>query len=339
MITIRRRRNSIIRRTNHNNKNNHHIKNNDKKKKKRKNHQTQYHKNSLEKRGNIFRIGEGTEEFAAGMRQALLKEWNKFLTLRAVKLISEEEAQAFIAEGGKCIPLQWIVTDKNEHIRRPSGPGVEPLYKARLVARGDLEKGYSRTDSPTADQEALFIVCSVASSHRLPIRSGDVENAYFQGEKSTRTLLRSQTRGRIPDDNVSLTDFLLALVPIYGTKDAGRNFWKRLHSVMCDCGLESNHIFKACYSYARNGKVLLISPTHVDDLICACKPTAEYIIARIKSLFILGTEDVYIFRYCGKEVTQDLGIFSITMTCGATSEKLSELKLPVGRPKNLAAEL
>ena len=84
---------------------------------------------------------------------------------------------------------------------------------------------------------------------------------------------------------------------------------------MCDCGLEENSIFKACYSHARDGEVLLILATHVDDLIWACKPSAEYIIAKIKSLFILGTEDVHLFLYCGKEGTQGLGTFSIKVTC------------------------
>ena len=135
----------------------------------------------------MFRIGKASEEFAAGARQARLKEWNKFPTLKAVKTISEEKAQALMAEGAECIPLQWIDKDMNEHLRHPAGPDIHILHKARLVARGDLEKGYSRTDSPTADQEALFIVCSVASSHRLSVRSGDADNAYFQGETPTRT--------------------------------------------------------------------------------------------------------------------------------------------------------
>ena len=57
---------------------------------------------------------------------------------------------------------------------------------------------------------------------------------------------------------------------------------------MSDCGLEDNHIFKACYSYARDGEVLLIIATRVDDLIWACKPSAEYIIAKNKSIPILA---------------------------------------------------
>ena len=64
---------------------------------------------------------------------------------------------------------------------------------------------------------------------------------------------------------------------------------------MCDCGLEENFMFKGCYSYARDGEVQIILATHVDDLIWAFKLSAEYIISNIKSLLILGTEDVHIF--------------------------------------------
>ena len=95
--------------------------------------------------------------------------------------------------------------------------------------------------------------------------------------------------------NASFTDFLLPPVPIYETKNAGRNFWKRLRSVMCDCCLEDHYICKACYDHARAGEVQLILATHVDDFIWACKPSAVYTIAKIKSLLILGTEDVHIF--------------------------------------------
>ena len=120
------------------------------------------------------------------------REAGKFVSYKAVQVISREKAQALIAQGVECIPMQWIDTDKNEHMRKPGGPYVPPLHKARLVARGDLEKGVTRNDSPTADQEGLFIICTFAASHRLVIRSGDVENADFQGEKPTTPLLLSQ---------------------------------------------------------------------------------------------------------------------------------------------------
>ena len=105
-------------------------------------------------------IGKVTEEFAAGMLQARAKEGDQFLSCKAVKVISQEKAAAILAEGAECIPLQWIGSDKNDHLRRPGGPEVDPLHKAGRDARGDFEKVYSRTDSPTADQEVLFVVCN-----------------------------------------------------------------------------------------------------------------------------------------------------------------------------------
>ena len=72
-----------------------------------------------------------------------------------MKVISRDNAHSLIAQGVGCIPMQWIDTDKNEHMRKPGGPYVPPLHKARLMARGDLEKGVARNHSPTADQEGL----------------------------------------------------------------------------------------------------------------------------------------------------------------------------------------
>ena len=64
-------------------------------------------------------------------------------------------------QGHKPIPLQWVDIDKNEHKRREGGPYVAPLFKSRLVSRGDLEETTGvRTDSPTCDIEGLNILLS-----------------------------------------------------------------------------------------------------------------------------------------------------------------------------------
>ena len=118
----------------------------------------------MEKRGKLVRIEKVDPKFADWMRQARKKEWGKFVRFKAVRVISRDKAQALIAQGVECIPMQWIDTDKNEHMRKPGEPYVFSLHKARLVARGDFEKGVIRNDSPTADQEGLFIICSFAAS-------------------------------------------------------------------------------------------------------------------------------------------------------------------------------
>ena len=54
-------------------------------------------------------------------------------------------------------------------------------------------------------------------------------------------LMLRQPPGGVPDDNVKATDYFLARVPIYGTRDAGRGFWKRLRGLRVDtCGMKEN---------------------------------------------------------------------------------------------------
>ena len=72
--------------------------------------------------------------------------------------------------------------DKNEHLRKPGGPDLEPNTRSRLVGRGDLEKGIEnlRSDSPTCAIEAQNLIFSFAASNCLVIKSVDITNAYFQ---------------------------------------------------------------------------------------------------------------------------------------------------------------
>ena len=71
-------------------------------------------------------------------------------------------------------------------------PGVKhvPDYKSRLVACGQFEDCEEiRTDSPTADVEALNLLCSYAACSKLRIKGADIRNAYFNAEPLDRLLL------------------------------------------------------------------------------------------------------------------------------------------------------
>ena len=90
--------------------------------------------------------------------------------------------------------------DKNEHLKRP-GQKHTPLFKSRLVARGDLEQSYSdiRTDSPTAEVEAFNILLAWCAAWMLKICSIDITNAYFHGMILDRLMLLRPPRGGLPD--------------------------------------------------------------------------------------------------------------------------------------------
>ena len=99
---------------------------------------------------------------------------------------------------------------------------IKPELKSRLVARGDLSHIFNRSDSPTAEKEAVLIICSFASSRKLVIKSFDLDHGYFQGEKLDKPLILRQPKGGLPDKSIDPEARVLAFVPIYGTRDAGR---------------------------------------------------------------------------------------------------------------------
>ena len=72
----------------------------------------------------------------AGLTESRKVEWAKF---NAEYPVSGPELEQLQVQGHKPIPLQWVDIDKNEHKRREGGPHVAPLFKSRLVSRGDLE--------------------------------------------------------------------------------------------------------------------------------------------------------------------------------------------------------
>ena len=102
-----------------------------------------------------------------------IKEWNNYISLGVAKLIPASEAKRLIARGAEVLPTQWIERDKNE-FKRILDELIELDMKSRLVAREDLSRIWTRSDSPTADKECIFILFSFAASRKLRIKGGDI---------------------------------------------------------------------------------------------------------------------------------------------------------------------
>ena len=186
---------------------------------------------------------------------------------------------------------------------------------------------------PTISEEGQAFICSYAASKHLHLESADISNTYFQGEQLTRPMLFKQPPGGLP--GVPEGARILARVPIYGTKDAGRKFWKRLRSCFIEQGFKENRVMKALYSYTNaDGKLIALCATHVDDLLWAATPEGEGVIQRLISTFKCGEPEEMNFRYCGKEVNQD-GDFNIKVTCKDTTNKLHTIQVKPGRKPNM----
>eukprot|EP00972_Heterocapsa_arctica_P067801 10010815-Heterocapsa_arctica.AAC.1 len=78
-------------------------------------------------------------------------------------------------------------------------------------------------DTKTGDRETAFMLLSFSSSRGLRVRSADLDHSYLQGKKLNR-----QPRDGLPDLNIKPDDRMIAFVPIYGTKNAGRALWRQI---------------------------------------------------------------------------------------------------------------
>ena len=83
------------------------------------------------------------------------------------------------------------------------------------------------SDAPTCSMEAFNLIVSFAACNKLRWKCADLSNAHLQGEHMDRLLLLRRPRGGLPGEGEH-DDMLAANVPVYGTGDAGRRFYKEV---------------------------------------------------------------------------------------------------------------
>ena len=71
-----------------------------------------------------------------------------------------------------------------------------------------------------------------------------------------------QPPGGVPDVDISADTMFVARVPIYGTCDAGRGFWKKLRHDILSTGLNENAVIRALYIYQEDGEPKSMLATH-----------------------------------------------------------------------------
>ena len=234
------------------------------------------------------------------------KEWGNWLQYKAIRFPSEEEVQDLLAMGTQAIPMKWVDLDKNEKLRVPGGPEVPEKWKSRLVCRGDLEREQFRTDCPTASHTTIHVLLSYAACNGFQLKSGDISAAFLQGSPIERTLLLRAPRDGIqvdPNDrskDIAPHSYMVALMSVYGSRDAPRGFWLELRTTMMSNGL--NELDPAFYALVDSGRPQGLLCSHVDDLLWAGTPAMDSLMDRVQERFTFGSQDVDTFRFCGRKV-------------------------------------
>ena len=140
-----------------------------------------------------------------------------------------------------------------------------------------------------------------------------------------------QPPGRVPDVDIGADTMFVARVPIYGTCDAGRGFWKKLRHDILSTGLKENAVIRALYIYQEDGEPKSMLATHVDDKLWATKPGYEDRVQQLLDRDTIKTVESGTFRFCGREVIQHSD-FSVSVKCKDSTEKIEPVRYdPKGR--------
>ena len=160
----------------------------------------------------------------------------------------------------KPLGLKWIFDIK----RRKDG-SVE-RYKARLVAKGFTQvygDSYFDTYAATPSRESLRLVVALAAKYGLQTFQGDVTTAFLYGE------MEEEVYATIPDgwdgEMGEKGDVLPMLKTLYGTKQASRQWQKKMRSALESLGFTSMEA-DPCLYVKREGKSFIIVAVYVDDV-------------------------------------------------------------------------
>eukprot|EP00435_Cladocopium_sp_Y103_P014041 s2039_g3.t1 len=257
-----------------------------------------------------------SQEDRAKYDVSMAKEWSSWQKFNAVEVLTPQQIEN-LPEDTKIIGTRWVHTDKNQKKRLMSAAlqgrtgktqaqiqKEFPLEaKSRLVVQGHQETDTGiRSDSPTASLLAFNLVCAVAVIQRWIVMACDASTAYLQSNGISRLLLLRPPRP--PPPGISPHDLLRALGSIYGTKDAGRAWWKKLFKTLRYYNWIMSRIEHALFFLVVDGKLCGILITHVDDLFCAGE--GQQFHDSIEAL----EKDIHLkinkgkFRFCGKNVFQ-----------------------------------
>ena len=230
-----------------------------------------------------------------------------------------------LPKGCRAFPNRWVfayirgpkVADSQEQLWREQQGGsltasqVEQLAvmsktadavmgKARLVARGDLQKeglDYAQTYAPVVKFVSLRIILTWAARNRLKTRHWDIVSAFLHGDIDMVVYMQ-QPQGFSDGSN----RVCLLKKAIYGLHQSARQFYIKLDSVLGDIGYVRLGADWAIWVNRDTGAIIA---AHVDDMT-ACGTEKQLEEAKQKIGLVLGVKDLGdITRYLNITCTYD----------------------------------
>ena len=163
--------------------------------------------------------------------------------------------------GAKCIGSGWVF-----RLKRNADGSIE-RYKARLVAKGYSQRpgyDYNEVFAPTFRFAAIRTIIALAALNNLHLRSVDISHAFINGDLE-ETIYMRQAEGF---HSGSSNQVYLLLKSLYGLKQAGRQWNKKLHNTLLSMGFKRLESDRSIYIFVRDD-VRIIIPIFIDDITFA----------------------------------------------------------------------
>ena len=265
------------------------------------------------------------EDERTAFRAAMKKEWQSFLDLGAVKVLSLEESKK--VPTSRILPSRFILTNKDDS-------GKTLIAKARMVCGGHLDPDVAllRTDAPTADAIGVNLVLLLCASNQWVLQAGDVSTAFLSGVFDYRNLYLRPPREGL--DGVKQGELLEMQKGVYGLCNAPRLWWRRLRQVLNQIGFEEMRMLPCVFVYwARDAvgsrkQLMGLLAVHVDDMVVAGSSEFEKILTALKGELSFGKWYVREFDFLGRHLRQ-LDDFSIEISQPLYADKVP--RVPVSK--------
>ena len=189
------------------------------------------------------------DEFSASEKQVAYDKEMKSLDTKGV-LRRVEPSQ--LPRGVKILGLKLILAVKRDN-----------SLKARLVGQGFGQRQFRdffQTYSPVASLQSILLIVTIAATFGMDLWTADAESAYLQAD------LEEELYVKMPNElGGGIYRLLKAL---YGTKQAGMVWYRKLKKALEDCGLEESPCDPCLFIMkdADSNTVMLVAVV-VDDLL------------------------------------------------------------------------
>ena len=165
-------------------------------------------------------------------------------------------------DGKKLVGSRWIFK-----VKKNADGGIE-RRKARFCAKGFTQKAgvdFHETYAPVAKMNSIRTILSIVTTEDLELHQADVDTAFLYGEMDTDVYIRQPSGFVEPGKE----DWVCHLKKsLYGTKQAARQWYKKVHSTVTKNGFEECQSDNCVYIRRIDSEFSILA-LYVDDLIIA----------------------------------------------------------------------